>query len=99
MSEIVLGTDVPHLRVILQSGFINKRAITVQVEPADLVDVVGELNLGGIIHTAVLLGATYTWTITAVQVAALNNRSSASLSLSNPEGKTLLGRGIVEIRS
>ena len=99
MPEIVLGGDVPHLLVILQSGATNVFALTVQVEPAELTGVDGVLNFGEISHEAVLDSTTYTWTFTAEQVEELNSRDSAVLSLVSITGRTLLGRGIVEIRS
>ena len=98
MPEIVLGADVPYLRVILQSGFTQTFGLTLQVESADLVGVEGKLDFGQISHTAVLVNTTYTWTFTAIDVAALTNRSSAVLSMGNTEGRTILGRGIVEVR-
>lgn len=99
MPEIVLGADVPHLLVILQSGVTNVFAITVQVEPADLIGVDGKLKIGDTDYDADLTDSKYTWTLTSEDVAGLTNRSSALLSLVNDTGQTLLGRGIVEIRS
>jgi hypothetical protein len=98
MADIVLGSDVPELLVILQSGVAQKFAITLEVEPADLVDVDCKLQFGEITHVAALEGTTYTWTLTETDVAALTNRPPAVLSLGNATSRNILGRGTVEVR-
>ena len=99
MPEIVLGGDVPHLLVILQSGATNIFALSVQVEPADLTGVDGVLKIDETEYTADLTETTYTWTFSVEDVDGLTSRSPATLSLVNMTGRTLLGRGIIEIRS
>lgn len=98
MPDIVLGSDVPDLLVILQSGANNKFALTVQVDASELTDVDGELDFGGIKHVAVRTGSTYTWSLTDENVAALTKSPKTTLSLVNPQGRTLLGRGTTEVR-
>jgi hypothetical protein len=99
MPDLVLGADVPYLRVILQDGATQKFAITVDVDPDDLTGVDGRLDFGELKYIAELDDSTYTWTLTASDIAKVTNRSSAVLSLENEQGKTILGRGIVEVRS
>lgn len=99
MPEIVLGEDVPSLRVILQSGVMQRFALSVQVEPTELVGIEAQLAFGEIQHVADLSETTYTWTFTATDVSELINQGSALLSLVGSNSITLLGRGIVEIRS
>ena len=97
---ITLGSTVPELRVILQSGVEQSFALTIQVEAADLVGVDAVLDIGPVAFTATLAGTTYTWAFTVEQVEATSPRAGARLYLVNGTGaKTILGRGYAEVAS
>ena len=95
MANITFGGRVPGLQVNLEPGVDNSFGINItSAVPADLVGVNAELEIGAITYVGTLAGTTYSWKLTATNVAATVGGAVARLSLVTAAGaRTVLGRG------